>query len=251
MLFHQIFHVCEICFGFFGGGGLRGFARCDVEFQFRFCAAGAHANPISVFKVKFESVCLGKVDIFDRSVRISLFAEHEIALRKHLCAVYAIEGGRANFAHDVCHFLHAVKSAERDRASFFDVVTKLFVEVLQHVVNAFAHGVEIANHLCKRHACNDCVLISCMRTHKRAVAFFEAEEIGIFSALFPLFDFFADKLKAGENVEGGNAVACCKLARKFGGDDCFDKRAVFGEECPFLFCAGRYNLQAKRRFGCR
>ena len=176
--------------------------------------------------MKFESVGLGQFDIFNLAVGISLFARYEVALSKHFRACDFGEGRGTDLSHDIRHFLHSVKSAESDGACFFDIVAELIVNVLQHVVDALAYGVEITYHFGKHHACDDCVFISCVCAYERAVTLLETEEIGVLAALLPFLDFFTNEFEAREHVEGRNAVTRCKGARKFGGDDGFDESAV-------------------------
>ncbi len=185
--------------------------------------------------MKFESVGLGKGDVLDFAVRICLFARYEVALRKHFRAVDFLETSRTDLRHNVRHLLHTVKTAEGYRTRFFDVVAESFVDVLKYVVNAFADRVEITHHFGKRHTCNDRVLIACVSTYQRTVTFFKSEKIGIFAALFPFLDFFADKLEAGQHVKSGYAVTRCQCASEFGGDDSFDERAVFWHSAGFFF----------------
>ena len=104
-------------------------------------------------------------------------------------------------------------------------------------------------HLGNEHGGCHGVLVSGVSAAQIAVAFFEAEEEGVFAAFLEFLDFFADVFEAGEGLKDGDAVFFADGVGHGCGDQTLDYCGVGGKIFPDRRRSG--SPKAGRRSGCR
>ncbi|OJG25599.1 hypothetical protein RR47_GL001648 [Enterococcus columbae DSM 7374 = ATCC 51263] len=188
----------------------------DVSFQLRFCAGRSHHDGAVIFQQELEHIGLGQTTQTGSVVQ----QLHDLLATKLLDV-------SPERLHNVLHLGKTSAAVELVAVQGVQAVAIGLVQFIQLVQQADALGGIVAEHLADHVGTIHAVLVADVGAGQITIAFLKAEHIAICLAmLFQLANLLADKLEAGQHIDGTQAVMSSNLLAHIHGDDRLDHNRV-------------------------